>query len=243
MNEEAFLEGQRKYFEGSYAQFARFGGPCVYFHRECLREGQTTFLSHRQIELLYATLTAWGMHRMGDADKTKTKLSDWDRFADSILANASTLQDFRDYTMLGTPESDYSDALARLRPVYERLRLAISGATVVVNSKALYHLLPKFIPPIDRQYTIRFFRQPTHAWRGSNGKYRMIQLPSGVDAQFRLFERTCVQFKRLADRIDPELFDEQLRMHGVDAPKALDNAIVNYVRSVSAPASGVFRGA
>jgi hypothetical protein len=36
--------------------------------------------------------------------------------------------------------------------------------------------------------------------------------------------------KRLADRIDPSLFVDQRREHSVTPAKALDNAIVNYVR-------------
>ena len=36
-----------------------------------------------------------------------------------------------------------------------------------------------------------------------------------------------------ADQIDPALFEAELHQHGVTAPKALDNAIVNYVRIVS----------
>jgi hypothetical protein len=71
MNTATFLENPNRYFDGSYEQFVVFGGPCVYFHEQCLRAGADNFLSHRHVEMLYATLTAWGMHRMGDA-KTKT---------------------------------------------------------------------------------------------------------------------------------------------------------------------------
>ena len=39
--------------------------------------------------------------------------------------------------------------------------------------------------------------------------------------------------KWLADRVDGLIFHEELRVHDVAAPKALDNAIVNYVRIVS----------
>ena len=38
-----------------------------------------------------------------------------------------------------------------------------------------------------------------------------------------------MDFKQLADGVDPVLFDRQRREHGVSPPKALDNAIVNYV--------------
>jgi hypothetical protein len=43
----------------------------------------------------------------------------------------------------------------------------------------------------------------------------------------------------MADRIDPALFEEQRCRHGVLAPKAQDNAIVNYVRIVSRATSAV----
>jgi len=233
MNSSPFLNGQRKYFAASYEQFAAFGGPCVYFHRECLRAADTAFLSVRHIEMLYATLAAWGMHRMGGADKTKTKLTDWERFSTSITGSAGRLAELRGRTMLDTSPDEYLDTVGRLRPVYEALALTVADATVVVNSKALHHILPEFIPPIDRQYTIRFLTQAPERWRDSRGKWRLISLPAGMDAQFSLFHRTCDALKRLADRVDPALFEEQRRQHAVPAPKALDNAIVNYVRMVA----------
>ena len=239
MNTRSFLAGQKKYFETSYQQFEAFGGPCVYFHQECLRAAAAAFLSVRHIETLYATLAAWGMHRMGGVDRTKTKLTDWKRFYGSIIGNAEHFEPFRGRTMLNTPENEYLDDVVRLRPIYETLDLTVSDATVVVNSKALHHILPDFIPPIDRQYTIRFLTQPPDRWRDSAGRYRLISLPAGIDAQFRLFHRTCGDLKRLADRVNPALFEEQQRQHTVPAPKALDNAIVNYIRMVPAPTSAV----
>ncbi len=170
---------------------------------------------------------------MGDIDKTKTKLTELERFAGSIFATKAALAEFRGYTMLQTADDVYSEAIGRLRSVYQALDLTEFDATVVVNSKALYHMLPEFLPPIDRQYTIRFFTQPPKRWRDSKGKYRMISLPAGIDEQFRLFHNTCVKFKQLADAVDLALFDEQRRKHNVTVPKALDNAIVNYVRLVS----------
>ncbi len=184
--------------------------------------------------MLYATLTAWGMHRMGNAETAKTKLSDWGRFKASLVAAAPALAEFRGFKLLQMSETQYSEAVSRLRACYQGLNLSVSGATIVVNSKALYHLLPDFIPPIDRQYTIRFFTRAPETWRDTKGKFRMISLPSGIDAQFRLFHKACVDIKRLADRIAPALFEAERRQHEVTVPKALDNAIVNYVRIISA---------
>jgi hypothetical protein len=183
--------------------------------------------------MLYATLTAWGMHRMGDATAAKTKLTNWEPFRSSLVDRAQSFQHFRQYRMSDMTEQDFSQAVSDLRPHYEALRLSVSDATIVANSKAFYHLFPEFIPPIDRQYIIRFFREPPTRWHDAKKKFRLISLPSQIDAQFKLFHETCVHIKRLLDRVDPVLIEQQRRQHGVSVPKAMDNAIVNYVRILS----------
>jgi hypothetical protein len=80
MNTAAFLVDPKKYFVDSYEEFQAFGGRCEYFHIECLRAERDNFLSERHVEMLYATLTASGLHRMGDSEKTKCKLTKWTRF-------------------------------------------------------------------------------------------------------------------------------------------------------------------
>ena len=233
MNTNRFLAEQKTYFGGSYEQFALFGGPCIYFHNECLRAGRDAFLSVRHIEMLYATLTAWGMHRMGNAESTKTKLTGWQQFHDSIVAQGEGLEQFLTCKLSEMSEDEYATALLKLRPYYEALDLSESDATIVVNSKALHHLFPEFIPPIDRQYTIRFFMQKPERWRDAKGKFRTILLPTGIGPQFELFRKTCVDIKRLASGVDPALLEHERIQHNVMVPKALDNAIVNYVRIVS----------
>ena len=183
--------------------------------------------------MLYATLTAWGMHRMGDPKTTKTKLTDWDRFNRSILADSDALQQFRRHRMLEMSETEYAKAVLALEPIYRRLKLSISNATVVVNSKAFFHLFPELIPPIDRQYTVRFFTQAPERWRDRKGKFQVVSLPPGLDEQFDLCRDICIRMKRLADRSEPGILEEERRQHRLGAPKALDNAIVNYVTIVS----------
>jgi hypothetical protein len=175
---------------------------------------------------------------MGDVEKTKTKLTEWNQFHESLANSGVALSSLRNVKLLRSSEREYSDAVSALWPCYRALRLSVSEATIVVNSKALYHLLPDFIPPIDRQYTVRFFRQRPEDWRDAKGKFKVIMLPAGLDAQFDLFRAICVELKRLADRIDRTLFDAELREYDVTPPKAIDNAIVNYVRIVSGGTTG-----
>ncbi len=229
-NVEKFLASQQRYFTGSYDQFLAFGGPCVYFHNECLAAGKEEFLSQRHIEMLYATLTAWGMHRMGDSEKAKAKLTDWATFRSSVATQGERLQQFRPYQLLEMSEAEYSTAVLELQPHYHKLDLSVSSATIVVNSKALHHLFPEFIPPIDRQYTVRFFTQAAEKWLDSAGKFKAIQLPKDLDDQFRLFHDICTEIKHLANQVDPSLLRQEREQFRVSTPKALDNAIVNYVR-------------
>jgi hypothetical protein len=229
-NVDKFLGNQESYFKGCHDQFLAFGGPCVYFHEECLAAGREGFLSARHLEMLYATLTAWGMHRMGDSERAKTRLTDWPLFRTSIASQSDGLQNFRRYRLFEMSEAEYSAAVLQIKPHYALLNLSISDATVVVNSKALHHLFPDFIPPIDRQYTIRFFTQPPEKWLDSKGKFRTIQLPRSLDDQFQLFYMICVAVKKLASKVDPNLLRREQETRRVSVPKALDNAILNYVR-------------
>lgn len=227
MNTTRFLENPSQYFEGSYEQFAEFGGPCVYFHEQCLRAGAEAFLSVRHVEMIYATLTAWGMHRMGDA---KTKLVSWDRFSTSLLNLQDLLEPLRCKRMIDLSEAEYMDAVNRLKTSYCSLKVSISEASIVANSKVLFHVLPELIPPIDRQYTWRFFHAPLERWRYESGKYRNIQLPSGLEYQFDAFCNVCLKIKRLADATGRLIIEKEKQSHGVVPPKAVDNAIMKFIR-------------
>jgi hypothetical protein len=108
--------------------------------------------------------------------------------------------------------------------------LLCPSTAIVANSKALFHLLPELIPPIDRQYTWRFFHAQPDRWRDGKGKYRAIQLPRGLEVQFEAFRDTCLRIKRLADAIGQATIEAERQRYGVTPPKAIDNAIMNYIK-------------
>jgi hypothetical protein len=227
MNTGTFIEAPGRYFDGSYEQFKAFGGPCVYFHEQCMRAGDDRFMSPRHLEMLYATLTAWGMHRMGDA---KTKLALWDPFSASLLEQRPLLESLREQRMMDLADSEYLTVIDRLKPAYFGLRVSTSDSSIVANSKALCHVLPELIPPIDRQYTWRFFNAPPSRWRDNSGKFRTIRLPSGPERQFTNFRDICLRIKRLADASGRIIIEKERQNYGVRPPKAVDNAIVRFIK-------------
>ncbi len=158
-NEDELIRRLPYYYDLSLKVLKEFGGPSVYFHVQAIKEQKANFLSDRHIEMIYATLASWGMHRMGDPEETKAKMMEFDDFKCSISTKRNELKRFITLRMDSCTAKEYEKYIDDLRGIYFGLKVSISDATIVAHSKALAHILPNLVPPIDRQYTIRFFTQ------------------------------------------------------------------------------------
>ncbi len=86
-----------------------------------------------------------------------TKLGDIDALRASFheqSANIARLQQCR-IERLGSGE--VREVAEAAWEIMGNLRVGIGETLLVANSKALHHLLPGLVPPIDRTYTLRFF--------------------------------------------------------------------------------------
>lgn len=172
---------------------------------------------------------------MGNPDETKTKLVDFKRFRQSLLANKERLSMMRGERLESCGDNKYREILESLKDLYFRLKVSESSSTIVAHSKTLAHILPDLIPPIDRQYTVRFFSQDDRTFFSSTGQYRMIQVPKSPEAQFALFVETSVRMKELFDRCDRNLFVLNQETFNTSYPKIIDNLIVAFVKAVPKP--------
>jgi len=187
------------------------------------------------MSLIYATLASWGMHRMGDPEDTKTKMVEFDDFKQSIMSQRNELKEFIPLRMEGCTQEQYEEYLDKLKDIYCTLRVSISDATIVAHSKTLAHILPNLIPPIDRQYTIRFFTQDNKDFFTKSGKYRLINLPQGINAQFGDFKNYACRIKALFDRCDRQLFTIDKASFNTSYPKIMDNLVMAFVKDVPKP--------
>lgn len=235
-NEQNLITNFQEYYKHSLEVLNEFGGPSIYFHVQCVKEQRSNFLSERHIELIYATLASWGMHRMGDPRTTKTKLNEYQDFRSSIINFRAELLDFVEIDFSDIDENEHSNIIKNLKKIYSKLKISISDSTIVANSKTLAHILPQLIPPIDRQYTIRFFTQDRHNFYYKNGKYRLFQIPNDIESQFDLFVEICQKIKRLFDMVDRSIMEIQLETFNTSYPKIIDNVIMAYVKKVPKPA-------
>lgn len=198
-----------------FEQLAVFGGPSVHFHvraieRRMTHESvQSAIADDELLELIYAMLTSWGMHRMGP---TGAKLVDFEPFCDGIRRQSAVLEELEPVVI--TDVDDVDAVVDKLWRAVSSARLSASGTQIVTGTKALHHLLPDLVPPIDRTYTIRFFHENTTMSRGDEDAFREVY-PALVE---------------IAARAGDHLKVNDRSPMNTSRTKIIDNAIVGYVR-------------
>lgn len=234
-NADDLIKNIDYYYKHSLEVMKDFGGPSIYFHVQAIKEQEAAFLSDRHIEMIYATLASWGMNRMGNPDETKAKLVEYLDFKQSILRHRELFNQTYSLRMDLCSQEQYEKYLNNLEHIYRNLKVSIAEATIVAHSKTLAHILPNLIPPIDRQYTVRFFTQDNKQFFTKSGKFRLISLPQGINAQFIDFKKYCCEIKNLLDGFNHNIFTIDKETFNTSFPKIMDNLIMAFVKDVPKP--------
>jgi len=137
-------------YHRAYYQAERFGGPSLHFHRRALAT-RSPDVTKQHLEYVYATLASWGMHRMG---KGGSKMQNFDVFCKSIAPLREKIAEAQGFTLSGMTEHAWNT----LRDIFRGINIMASGTSLVGNSKAMHHMTPNVVPPIDRQYTLKYLR-------------------------------------------------------------------------------------
>jgi len=143
-----------------FTESNRFTGPSWYFHNKTI-ELSTNAPSIKDLfnndcffEYLYATLTSWGLHRMGPGN---TKLRELDDIKESLKLQLPAISELSKASLSQLPKQNVKEVAGRAWEVMSGLKVSIAEAQIVANSKALHHVIPRLIAPIDREYTFKFF--------------------------------------------------------------------------------------
>ncbi len=234
-NEIELIDSFAYYYTKSLTILKDFGGPSIYFHVQAIREQENNFLSNRHIEMIYGTLASWGMHKMGDPTKTKAKMVDFIDFKNSIIIHKDDFKKLRNYRIDACTVDEYNKYINELEKAYFNLKVSISNATIVANSKVLAHILPNLIPPIDRQYTIRFFTQDNKEFFTKTGYYKQVNIPKNSKEQFSDFRSYCCKIKRMFDYSNHKVLSIDKETFNTSYPKIMDNLIVAFIKSIPKP--------
>ena len=197
-----------------------FTGPAKYFPEEALKSCKEDFLSDRHIEMIYATLTAWGMHRLGE---TGAEMPDYKCFKCSILGCKEKLEKLRDESIREITEMKEGaretmdtiiDKLEDL--VFNEIIASGTDSHLVASTKTLAHILPDLVPPMDRRYTARYFGK---SMQNPDQQKKMFKFV--MNALWSVYQDKDVRKKALA-YCDKHPY--------VSLPKLFDNAIIQIQR-------------
>ncbi|MGD0020906.1 MAG: hypothetical protein ABSC54_01245 [Smithellaceae bacterium] len=133
-------------YHNAYYKAEPFQGPSLYFHQRAIETHHLPgSLAHS--EYVYATLASWGMHRMS---KRGSKMKNFDTFHHSIEALENKLIEAQTFDFREMNDRKWT----LLRDIFQSITVMASGTSIVGNSKAMHHILPNIVPPIDREYTL-----------------------------------------------------------------------------------------
>jgi hypothetical protein len=148
----------------AYYRAEIFGGPSLHFHLRSLGAAKAQDFE-RFAENVYGVLASWGMHRMGPGG---SKMREFDEFRTSLQVVWPAALQLQKRALGNLNKTDWSD----LKTVFCGIRCMASGTSLVGNSKVMAHLLPDLIPPVDREYTLKFL-------------FRNGQITNGIEVEWK----------------------------------------------------------
>ena len=197
-----------------------FPGPSLYFHERAIERRRAhvdaaSLLADTQfLETVYAVLPAWGMHRMG---KQKAKVVDFDLMVDSFRAMAEPIQALWQRSITAIADDEVADVSDQVWHIIAGLKVSQSETRIVAGSKALHHVLPDLVPPIDRQYTFQFFTGQKSVQHGDAAAFA------------EWFPYFCEIGRRCRPEIDQ--ITERAGFMATSSAKVIDNAIIGFMQS------------
>jgi hypothetical protein len=159
-----------------------------------------TFLSS-----LYQTLNAWGIGRRA------SRLLPEVEFVSAVRARIEDIAEL-EREVLDAPSLNAERVCDRLWALIEELGITQNNTPIVSCTKALHHILPDLVVPIDRGYTQRFFR-----WQNPQFQYD----------QAGAFRFAFHAFVNVARNADPRQYVGA--GWNSSLTKVIDNAIVGMV--------------
>jgi hypothetical protein len=207
-------------FESYLVEFDRvspFTGPSIYFHLKTLErlrsEGTLKALEDScYFEYLYATLASWGMHRMGPKG---AKLVEFTDFMKTLQSQKEKILDLQGLKLTHLEEEELQNAMSKLWNILSNLKVSSTETQLIAGSKALHHLLPDLMPPIDGEHTLTFVYgyKPTYV------------------SEEQKFKRTFPLFWKIGNREKSRILQWIGKRFHTSETKVVDNAIVGYVKT------------
>lgn len=182
------------------------------WHRMTIEAGLRCGGARRALEdeafgrLLYGTLQRWGIGRRASV---LVPLAEFRQRMLDQTAPISTLEDAR----IDDEALDVPAVCERIWQVIENLGIVRNRSLIVPGTKALHHVLPDLVPPMDRAWTGAFF-----LWSAA----------APQNGQAATFTRTFTGLAQVARAVKPARYIGQ--GWRTSRSKVLDNAVIGYCK-------------
>ena len=162
-------------------------------------------------ESLYRTLQSWGIGQRGSRLLSRAEF-------DRAIASAAPTVAKLDGVAINDSSLDADAIAAQLWAVLAAMSIVDNKAPLVPCTKALHHLLPELVVPMDREYTRTFFgwHAPEFQGQGRPGGQRSV------------FTKIFSELVRIARATSPESYVSAERPWRTSRTKVLDNALVGF---------------
>lgn len=158
------------------------------------------------ISSLYETLRAWRLGMRG------SRLADVDQFQAALKAHQGQIAAL-DGCSIDDAGLKVESCSREIWNLITDLEIVDNYTRLVPGTKALHHLLPDLVPPMDRQYTCAFF-----GWA----------LPQTQYNQDRVFQEAFCSLALVARSVSPAKYVG--RGWNTSRTKVLDNALIGFCR-------------
>lgn len=181
---------------------------CINLRRTCGSAAEAVTDSNF-LRALYHTLQAWGIGQRA------SKLVTFEQFVSAMTARAKDIEALEKFTLVDGG-LDVAEVADKLWTVIDHLRIVENEATLVAGSKALHHVLPDLVVPMDRAYTGLFF-----GWH-----------PPEFQNGHRLLRQGFPRFVRIATQVNPQRFVKSDGGWHTSTSKVIDNAVIGFCQLV-----------
>lgn len=169
-------------------------------------------------DYLYATLVSWGMA------SRRAELCGFEEFRNTICSSRTEMEQLAEYSLSSLCQrhalesGSLVEVVKLMNDLLAKVRVSKTERWLVANTKALHHILPELFPPIDGNFTLRFFFDSTSVRTGAKSNYQFVDVFGGY---LNIYE--CVS-DQIQSMVDTDTFNSS-------STKVIDNAIIGYVLS------------
>ncbi len=211
----------------SYVDFTiksyRLDTPARHFHIKTIKRLKTqnnlnyVFDDEIFFDYLYATLVSWNM------DSRAAKLCGFDEFTNTIRNSRQKITQLSKYSLRSLVQKDaltsgsFEEAAKLINDVLLGVKVSETESWLVANTKALHHILPDLIPPIDRNYTLKFFFDNTSVKKEAKSNPQF----------FEVFSHYLYIYDLVSDEVEGMVDINSFNSSGT---KIIDNAIIGYCK-------------